>query len=145
MSERVFDSLEMFAEHCEQLRQRERLADIKARQAVVETITTTAQQMIGKPSNFAPLARSTVRERLRLGFAPYATLLRTGDYQRSFSWAHLGSRKSAVGSSRPDALYHELGVPGKLPQRSVLAEPTKRRDLPLFELYQLEYRLVLGL
>lgn len=147
MSERVFESLELFIAHCELLRQKERLADIRARQAVVETVVHTAQNMIGKPSNFAPLAKSTVAERLRLGFSPYATLLRSGDYARSFSWAHVNSRESAAGSTRPDAIYHESGGPieGRPPRRSVLAEPTRKRDKAYFELYQVEYRLKLGL
>jgi hypothetical protein len=143
--EREFLSIGTFARHTAGLAVREIAADTAGRTAVASAIVVNAQGMIGHPSNFTPLAQSTVRQRLRLGYQPYATLLRTGDYQRSFGWAHSGPRTTDAGSSSPLALFHELGgkLPGKPPKRSVLVDPTIKRDVILFKLFAKTYFLII--
>lgn len=145
--DRVFSSLGAFAEHMRMLYVKERAADIAGRGAVAETLSHLSQDMLGKASLFKPLAPSTVAERRRLGYAPYETLLRSGDLRKSISWAHTGSRESGVGSSSPYAIYHVLGgkVPGRPPVRDFLTTPVQQKNLVLFELYGKTYRLTLPL
>lgn len=144
---RSFVSLDAFVAHLEQLRIRERAADIAGRRAVVETISHLARERLGKPSFFTPLAKSTMAERSRLGYAANQPLIRTGALRESISWAHLDSRESGVGSSSPYAVYHELGgkVPGRPPQRSFLAATAHDKEKTLFGLYATTYREVLNL
>lgn len=135
-----FASISAFARYAIECEAREPLALGLAHRAVAETIVQTAQSMIGHPSNFVPLKRSTVKERLRLGYTPYATLLRTGDYKRSFQWVSEGLGETVIGSDAPFAVYHELGTPtNRPPKRSVLIDPTRQRNLILFELFRTTY------
>ncbi|MDB5095359.1 MAG: hypothetical protein JWO85_3460 [Candidatus Eremiobacteraeota bacterium] len=145
MTFREFSSLRTFAEHSLKMATKETIADPFARRVVSIDILATARHMIGRPEYFSPLAQSTVNERLRLGYVPYATLLRSGNYERSFGWTHAG-RFTSVGSTSPLAVFHELGgrVPGKPPKRSVLVEPTIKRDVILFELFAKTYFLEIG-
>lgn len=142
---REFASIRTFALHAEAMALREPVADALGRRAVGELMVATAVNMIGKPANFWPLAASTVKERMRLGYSPYATLLRSGNYQRSFGWAHSGPRATGVGSTSPIARYHELGTPDdRPPKRSVLIDPSIKRDMLYFELYAKTYFLGVG-
>jgi phage gpG-like protein len=143
-SVREFSSLGALAKHAFAVAAREPFAQASGRGVVGESMVGLAQSMIGHSMNFAPLAESTVRERLRLGYQPYTTLLRSGEYRRSFSWSHYNARITDVGSTSPFAPYHELGTPtNKPPKRSVLIEPSIRRDAIYFELFAKTYFLVI--
>ena len=98
----------------------------------VERNFTTEGGLVG---GWTPLALSTVRGRLRMGFGgEHPILQRTGALRRSF-YSTVSSKKATVTSKSPYFSYHQSRKPRtRLPRRAmlVLVENTKQNIVEEF-------------
>lgn len=92
---------------------------------VANLITETAKEEIGTYQNaagkfpaWAPLAESTEREKLRLGYNANEPLLRTGALRDSIT-NKVERLTAIIGSTSPIMLYHEYGTV-RMPARPVI-------------------------
>lgn len=90
-----------------------------------EIIKTDAQKRMGEYQDgvgpfvtWAPLAESTIADRIAKGFTPDDPLLRTGDLRDSIEVQTEGN-EAVVGSVSEIAMYQELGTE-KMPPRAFL-------------------------
>ncbi len=84
----------------------------------------TYQQGAGPFAAWSPLADSTKRERVRLGFTPDDPLLRTGDLRDSIEH-EVEDWDAVVGSTSPIMPYQEFGT-ARIPPRPVLGIALQR-------------------
>jgi phage gpG-like protein len=130
---REFDSFGAFALH---LLERE-VATVVALHAdlkmVAHKIEETAKEEIGhyQPEvgpfpAWAPLAESTVADRVAQGYSPDEPLLRTGDLRDSIS-SEVEGLEAAIGSTSDVALYQELGT-SRIPPRPLLGPAAIRNE-----------------
>ena len=111
MSNKVFANPTEFALFMQRAVKVELFADTAARTAVAVEAVRRVKERIGDAQALAPeLAEATQAERVRLGYAADATLLRRGDLRDSYKWEHVSARKTVFGSDDPVALWQELGV-----------------------------------
>jgi phage gpG-like protein len=73
------------------------------------------QEAVGPFPEWAPLAESTVEDRIAQGYSPDEPLLRKGDLRDSIKH-EVGVLEAVVGSTSPIAPYQELGT-DKIPPR----------------------------
>lgn len=137
-----FTSLDHFARFARAFPFDVKMAEVAGRGAVAAFLTKEVKDRFGKPNLLPPpLKPSTVRDRVRQGFSPNETLLRTGHYRDSNSWGHVTPELTIVGSTDRIAPYHELeqGGPktkvGWPPQRSTLAWTARDKDAEAFTLF----------
>lgn len=78
----------------------------------------TYQEAAGPFPAWAPLAESTVADRVAKGFSPDDPLLRTGDLRDSIVH-EVGDWEATVGSIDPVMEFHEFGT-SKMPPRPVI-------------------------
>lgn len=137
---REFPSLRAFGRFIDGLRVRERISDEAARSAVASTLVGKIQRRLGHESLLMPeLAASTQAQRIRQGFAPRTTLLKTGRLRASYESAVLGRRETGLGSALPEALSQEEGT-SRIPARHPMARTASESDRELFALYVKLYR-----
>lgn len=74
----------------------------------------------GRPARWTPLAESTIRDRIRKGFAPGPILVRTGALKRRF-WFSWGKQQYRVGNYQPYFPHHQYGAPrANIPRRAMI-------------------------
>lgn len=78
------------------------------------------QDAVGPFQAWAPLAESTMVERVEKGFTPNDPLFRTGELAQSYTFAVDGSDSVSVGSPLDKAADMEFGVGGVVPARPVV-------------------------
>jgi hypothetical protein len=144
----TFSSCDAVADHIDTIIRREPRADRYARLVVGRHLRKDIQNRLGKSDLLPPpLKESTVRDRVRLGFTPNDTLLRTGGLRRSIEEGEIGPRDSGVGSDSKIAVYHEFGgkIRGRPPQRSFMASTFREKQMIYFREYVSSLRWALGL
>ena len=94
----------------------EKVADIVKQDAQVKI--GVYQEAAGQFPAWAPLADSTVADRISKGFSPLEPLLRTGELRDSIE-THVEGAEATVGSASMIALYQEQGT-DRIPPRPFL-------------------------
>lgn len=91
------------------------------------------QEYVGPFNAWAPLAESTVADRIAKGFSPDDPLLRTGDLRDSIQVEATGN-EAVVGSASEIAMYQELGTDRGIPPRPFLGPAAFESKLPIGEM-----------
>ena len=114
---REFDSFGGFAEHLLGMAAIQTMAVHKALDAGAKRIEKDARESIGTYQDaagpfpeWAALADSTVKDRVRQGYAPDEPLLREGDLRDSITHQVEGASEAVIGSNDDVAVYQELGT-----------------------------------
>jgi HK97 gp10 family phage protein len=125
MSERAFTSFLDFAVHMAEAAVAVRVAEHHALDhaaAIVEKDAKkrigTYQEEVGPFAGWAPLAESTVKDRVSKGFTPDDPELRTGELRDSIS-RQVEGLEAAIGSTSDVMVWQELGTE-KMPPRPIL-------------------------
>jgi hypothetical protein len=118
--------------------------------AVARAVATNTRRairaVIGDPDRLAPLAQSTLDQKVRKGYAyPESPLYATGELRDSFEEdvraTPFGAR-AAAGTEDPVALYHELGTT-RMPARPEVAEGAKDAEEQNFAIFALGANVII--
>ena len=132
---RFFPSLAAFAAFMPRVIVAEKFADIAGREAVAITLARRVRERIGTPEKLPPpLAESTQKRRVKMGYTADRTLYASGVLHKSIGWEHVSLRKTVVASSDEKAIYHEFGT-SRIPRRSFLASTVAAEEAELFEIF----------
>jgi hypothetical protein len=120
-----FKSLGAFGEHLLALHARDKIVEHEALEVACEQIEKLAKEKFGEYqaaagqfAAWAPLADSTIDDRIAKGFTPDDPLLRSGETRDSIEHKVVGN-EGHVGSDSDILMWLELGT-DKMPARSTL-------------------------